>query len=197
MVLITAKLNINNIYDGCLTYLRNSLTSEIAEGRKWSESGIKSLVGTKTPINEHVEPFDSPPAFFKIYFGQYYIKPISYSLMGRRISQFNDNYLQGWDFYGRNKNNEWVLLSSYSNSMFNFAEERHFPLEDSDFYSGFMLKMTQPDSSGKWALCIGQIEVHGYIYNSIPFNSQSSYIWIHSIRISNIFHFLFTLAESN
>ena len=198
MGLITAKLNTSNIYNGCLTYLKDTLTSEIPEGHKWAKSGIENLVGTETPINEHIEPFDSPPTFFKIYFGHYYIKPISYSLMGRRISIHDANYLQGWDFYGRNKNDMWVLLSSHSNSRFSFAEERNFTLEGSDYYSGFMLKMTQPDSSGNWALCIGHIEVHGFIYNSIPSNSQSNYCLIHTIMYKQyLSFFLFTLASSN
>ena len=39
-------------------------------------------------------------------------------------------------------------------------------------YKGFRIEMTDIDSSGYWALCLGQIDVYGNIYRSnfIPKN---------------------------
>ena len=192
MVFVIAKLNNKDIYDGCLSYLKDEITDEIPEGHNWVTSSIKNLIGTRTPINEHVEPFSSPPSYFKIYFGNFHIKPISYSLMGRR-TQYKSNYLQSWDFYGRNQDNEWILLNSHYHETFSFEEERCFSLEGSDFYNGFMLKMTEPDSDGKWALCIGQIEVHGYIYKFLPsFHHKTSLICNREL-LKIILHSIFVL----
>ena len=193
MGLIKVKVDNTNIYDGCLNYLRDYITSELPPGRTWFTSGIYNLVGTHEPINEHINPYTNPPAFYKIFFGNHYIKPISYSLMGRRSNIYKHNYLIGWDFYGMNSIGDWILLNSNSNSQFSFGEERIFPIEQNDYFQGFMIKMTQPDSSGEWGLCIGHIEVHGYIYDSFPLNYQEKTSTIFPIH----YHFLFTIIGSH
>ena len=194
MVKVIDKVNNVNIYDGCLSYLREYLTAEIPYGRQWRMSGIKNLVGCETAINEHLTPYNSPPAFYKIFFGNYYIKPISYSLMGRRIAQYNEHYIKGWDFYGRNKNNEWIILSSLNNEVFTFGSIKNYEITDAnDVYNAFMIKMNQPDDQNHWALCIGQIEVFGYIFDSIPTNQQEKIV---NSKV-NYSHFLFTLLNSH
>ena len=117
--MVIAKLDKSNIYDGCLTYLRSELVGELPEGQHWGsghENGIINLIGHHDNINEHNNPYANPPAYYKIYFGNHYIKPISYSLLGRVL--FNQGLVQGWNFYGRTVKNEWILLSSFSNSPF-------------------------------------------------------------------------------
>ena len=81
MVLIAIKLNKSNIYDGCLAYMKQYLTSELPPGQKWSRNGIQDIIGNEQVINLYNSPYNDPPSYFKIYFDRYIIKPISYSLM--------------------------------------------------------------------------------------------------------------------
>ena len=167
-----AKLNTTNIYDGCLSELRDQLTDNLPSGQDWytkrlgyKVNGIKNLVGTEEPINEHNNPYDKPPAYYQIFYGNNYIQPISYSLMGRRSKEYKRNYISGWDLYGQRRNGDWLLLSSFQNSTFEFGEIRIFPLNIRESFRGFMINLTEPDTEGKWCLCAGQIEIHGYIFD--------------------------------
>ena len=93
--------------------------------------------------------------------------------MGRRTPNFDYHYLKGWNFYGKNKDNRWILLSSFSNSQFKFAEIRTYNLNETESFKEFRIQMTEPDSLNYWALCLGQIEVFGDIY-SYPYKKGNS-----------------------
>ena len=85
--MVIAKLNNSNIFDGCLSYLKSELVGELPPDRTWytgNENGIQNLVGCEESVNEHNNPYNKPPAYYKIYFGDHFIKPISYSLLRRR-----------------------------------------------------------------------------------------------------------------
>ena len=176
--MVIAKLNKSNIFDGCLTHLRSELESELPAGQSWVlDGGIQKLVGCKEPYDQHNYPYTSAPSYYKIYFGKHYIKPTHYALLGRRAA--TGNCLRGWNFFGRNIKNEWVLLSSFSNSQFSQNELRIFEINISGPFTGFMLEMTQPNSDNAWSLTIGQIDVFGYIYDKIAedkYCTQSSSI---------------------
>ena len=146
--------------------MKGELTSKLPESQRWTTSnGIKDLVGNEKAVNAYNYPYKYPPAYFEIYFGEHYIQPVSYSLMGRRVSGVT-SYLKSWDFFGLTQSNEWKLLSSYKNWKFGFGEVRTFIINARESYKGFMINMTELNSYGEWALCIGQIEVHGYIFDS-------------------------------
>ena len=191
--MVIAKLNNSNIYDGCLTYLRSELVGELPEGQRWetnSANGITNLIGCEESINEHNVPYNLPPSYYKIYFGNHFIKPTSYTLMGRRAA--TGNYLKGWNFFGLNIKKEWVLLSSYSNSLLQPKELRTIDIDNHGPFIGFMLKMTEPEASNTWALTIGQMEVHGYIYDAIPKIKYCTNISI-NLRIFKSFLFIMIL----
>ena len=179
-----AKLNESNIYDGCLAQLRDKLTSVLPPGQKWMVQGISNLVGNPEPINEHNTPYLQPPVYYQIYFGNNFIKPISYSLMGRRMIESDTNYLRAWEFYGLTRNNDWILLDENSSFVFSFGLVKNFKISKSYLFKGFMIRMTQSDSSGQWALCLGQIDVFGYIYPQTFFSVQK--------LVDNLFTLLFT-----
>ena len=160
------KLNTGDIYDGCLKELKDELTSILPETQGWTTTnGIKDIIGNKNSSDAYNTPFMSPPAYFQIYFGEHYIQPVSYSLMGRRISE-KQSFLKSWDFFGLTQSNKWKLLSSYKDWEFGFGEVRTFLLQAQESYKGFMINMTELNSYNEWALCLGQIEVHGYIFDS-------------------------------
>ena len=70
-----ARLSTNDIYDGCLAFLKPCLESQLPPNTYWvttrtKESevhGIQNLVGNPTPINEHQQPADNPPGYIKIF----------------------------------------------------------------------------------------------------------------------------------
>ena len=170
------KLNSHNIYNGCFQELKNYLTDELPEGQNWTSyefqswkgnHGIKNLIGNSTVINEHNTPYNKPPAFFKIFFGNHYIQPFSYALMGRRIPNYKgEGILKSWDFFGLTKEGRWKLLDSHFDEPFSYAEERTFIINAKESFKGFMINMTETNNIGNWALCLGQIDVHGFIFNS-------------------------------
>ena len=189
-----AKLNTGDIYDDCLKELKNELTSVLPDSQRWTtNNGIKDIVGNKNSADVYNTPFYDPPAYFQIYFGEHYIQPVSYSLMGRRISGMT-SYLKGWDFFGLTKSNDWKLLSSYKNWEFSFGEVRTFILQCQESFKGFMINMTERDSYNEWALCLGQIEVHGYIFDSPnTFEIMKTCIKNNYINLFSFIHCLFIL----
>ena len=110
--LVASKLDTTNIFDGCLNVLRKELTTKLPEGKEWADGiGIQGLVGSVGEINEHPDPWrNKSPTWIEIYFGNKWILPFAYSLMGRRI--VDANMLKSWEFSGLNKDNKWVLLHS-------------------------------------------------------------------------------------
>ena len=172
--MIVSKRDQTDIYSGCLSYLRNDVSAELPENQNWFQSSdFKNLVGTKQVYNVHNYPYDKPPAYFEISFGNKYIFPTSYSLQGRRLDEYH--LLKGWNFFGKNIHNQWVLLSSFSNNAFSHKGIKTFDLNVNESYKGFKIQMTQPNSYGEWALCLGQIEVFGDIYSK-PFMKGSHLI---------------------
>ena len=178
-----AKLNQSNIYDGCLSELRSILTDKLPPNRHWlNGTGIKNLVGNHEVVNEHNVPWEEgPPAYYKIFFGDHFIQPISYSLMGRRA--FPNNCIKGWDFFGLTRNDEWKFLDGHNKSHFQPFEEIIYTISEKESYKGFMLNMTEPDTENEWCLCIGLIEVHGYIFDHY-FVLGLETLWTYSLRIS-------------
>ena len=165
--LIASKLNTTNIFDGCLNVLRNELTSKLPDGKNWTEEiGIKGIVGSIEEHNQHPTPWhEKSPTWIEIYIGNKWILPSAYSLMGRRV--FDVGFLKGWNFFGLNRNNDWILLHNESNKQFEKYEIRTYLLKGCEPYKGFKIEMTEPNSEGCWALCLGQIDVFGNIYRSI------------------------------
>ena len=165
--MIVSKRDSTSIYNGCLSYLKNEITSKLPDDRTWNDGkDVKYIINNKDNINVVNVPYTLPPTYFEIYFGNKYIFPTEYSLQGRIV--MNCNLLKGWNFFGKDVRGHWVILSSYSNSQFSQSQIRTFPLKANELYNGFKIQMTEPDSNGAWALCLGQIEVFGDIY-SRPF----------------------------
>ena len=161
--MVVSKRNTSNIYDGCLSYLRENVNATLPKNQHWFESTeFKNIIGTKEIFNVHNEPFDESPAYFEISFGKRYIFPIAYSIQGRRFNSMH--LLKGWDFFGKNVYDIWVPLSSFSNSLLKQNVIKTVPLNVNESYKEFKIQMTEPDSTGKWALCLGQIEIFGDIY---------------------------------
>ena len=167
--LVASKLNTSNIFDGCLNVLKKEITDKIPEGKNWmANDGIKALIGTTAVINQHTKPWQyKSPTWYEIYIGKKWIIPSAYSLMGRRCC--DNHYLRGWNFSGLNRNDEWVLLHNDTDNSFARYENRTYLLKGNEAYKGFKIEMTQSDSSGEWALCLGQIEVFGNIYRGYFF----------------------------
>ena len=165
--MIVSKRDTSNIYKGCLSYLRESLSAVLPKNQTLLNEGIKGIVGSETVYNVHNSPWNAPPAYFEIYFGKKYIYPIAYSLMGRRVVAAN--FLKSWDFYGKNARGYWVLISNYTDEVFTQGQIKTYYLNTKESFSAFKIQMTEPDSKGEWALCLGQIEVFGDIY-SRPFS---------------------------
>ena len=168
--MIVSKRDTSSIYNGCLAYLKNDLNTKLPEGQNFNLAiGIKGLVGSRTQYNAINTPYNAAPAYFEIYFGDKYIFPTAYSLMGRRDSTYKVHYLKSWDFFGRDENGVWNLLHTQSNKAFSQAEERTYPLKFNKSFNAFKIQMTSTNTAGEWALCLGQIEVFGDIYKR-PFN---------------------------
>ena len=160
-----SKRDSSDIFNGCLSHIRDNITTGLPEGQNWYEGhDARYLIGTKTVYDVHGTPWSAPPAWFDIYINGYYIFPVAYSLMGRRDSRYKANFLKGWELLGRNIQGKWKLLSNYSNKQFAFAEVRTYLIEANESFNAFKLNMTEADSSGTWALCPGQIEIFGDIY---------------------------------
>ena len=162
--MIASKRDSSNIYDGCLNYLREEITSKLPKSQSWYDNkDIKYIIGTRTMHNILNTPWDNPPAYFEIFFGKKFIFPTLYILQGRTYS--SAYLLKGWNFFGMNAHNQWVLLSSFSGNLFTQNEIKTFPLSVNESYNGFKIQMTEPDTNNAWALCLGQIEVFGDIYS--------------------------------
>ena len=110
-------------------------------------------------------PYNDPPSYFEIYFGDKYIVPTAYSLMGRRDEKYKSHYLKSWNFSGRDETGKWIYLHDKTNEPFSQAEERTFRLNRYKSFNAFKIEMTDCDTFGRWALCLGQIEVFGDIYS--------------------------------
>ena len=162
--MIASKRKTYNIYDGCLNYLKEELTDNLPSDQRWTTGNIKDLVGNNQHVDVHNYPYDTPNPFIEIFFGTKYIFPSSYSLMGRRYKEYNNAYLKSWEFYGRNKENNWIKLHSEENKTFSFAEERNYRIKAKESFNAFKILMTDKDTSGCYAICLGQIEVFGDIY---------------------------------
>ena len=182
----------SDIFDGCLSYLRESLTAVLPPGQEFINGGIKNLVGTKEVFNARNDPFENPPAYFEIYFAEKFIFPTAYSLMGRRSEKYKDSYLKSWEFSGKNRDGNWVLLHSETNKPFKFAEERTFPLTVSESFNGFKISMTEKNTNPDWALCLGQIEVFGDIFSSPNF--RCGFITKQCNHKLQIFHFIASIS---
>ena len=189
--MLASRRNTANIYDGCLNYLKGSLSSKFAQGQYWTTGDIKSLVGNPEPVNAFNTPYTSSPAYIEIYFGDSYIFPSSYSLMGRRTA--NNSFLKTWKFSGRKKNGEWLLLHLQENKPFTFAEERTYRIRAKESFSGFKIEMTETNTIGDWGICLGQIEVFGDIYptsNICPFRLNTK----HCLCSTFSFHYYIILC---
>ena len=164
--MIVSRRDTSNIFSGCLAYLRDDLTAKLPEGENFYENlGIEYIVGTKEIYNAINVPYSKGPSFFEISFGNKYIFPTAYSLMGRRTPQWKNHYLKSWNFFGRDETNSWILLHSVSNDPFTFAENRTYQINQRRSFNGFKIEMIDANTDGQWALCLGQIEVFGDIYN--------------------------------
>ena len=152
----------SDIYNGCLNRIKSSLTAEAPEGKTLSDNGIEGIVGSPEVHDVITTPFESAPAWVAINLGKYYIYPTAYGIMGRRHSQWT-HYLKGWNFFCKRYKGNWTLLSSFSNNLIGRNKIVNFDINATEPFNGFMIQMTQPDSAGKWALCLGQIEVFGDI----------------------------------
>ena len=162
---MTSKISFrdtSNIYNGCLNHIKSSLTPELPKEQILSDNGLNGIIGSPEFHDVCNTPWGYPPAWVKINLGKYFIFPTAYSLMGRRHPQYT-YYLTGWSFFGKNHKGNWTLLSTFSNSQFKKGEIRTFDIKAEEPYNSFMIQMTQPDSMGCWALCLGQIEVFGDI----------------------------------
>ena len=193
--MIISKRDTSDIFNGCLSYLKETITSEFSEGESWAGIGITGLVGSPTQYNTHNSPGTHQNVSLQIFLGGKYILPCAYSLMGRRDPTYKDSYLKGWVFYGRNKNNVWINLSSYSNKAFSFGEKRTFLLNSSESYNAFMLKMTETNTDNNWYLCLGQIEVYGDIYSkphSYDWKKCTSVNGFHNSKLFLIFIFIYS-----
>ena len=164
--MIASKRDSSDIYDGCLNYLKENLTAYFSDDVEWFGVGIKGLVGSSKQYNTHNHYTEHSYISLTILFGDNYIFPVAYSLMGRRDPTYKYNYLKGWTFSGRNKNGVWKNLSSYSNKPFSFGEKRTFLINAHESFNAFKLQMTEKDTDDKWYICIGQIDVYGDIYST-------------------------------
>ena len=168
--MITSIRDTSNIFSGCLAYLKSDLTAKLPEGQSFTEEiGIKGIVGSEAIYNVHNTPYDAAPAYIEIYFGDKYIFPTAFSLMARRHPQYKANYLKSWAFFGRDETGVWNLLETESNKPYSQAEKRTYPLNVNRSFNAFKIQLIDTETSGKWALCLGQIEVFGDIYKR-PFN---------------------------
>ena len=182
-LMITSKRDTSNIFKGCLAYLKNELTTELPEGQNFSQSiGIKGLVGSETYYDVYNTPYGKSPVYFEIYFGNKFIYPTAYSLMGRRVPTWKHNFLKSWNFFGKDEKGKWDLLSSYKNNQFDFEEIKTFPLFTYKSYNGFKIEMTDADSDGVWVLCLGQIEVFGDIYLKPHRNINCNKYTVHLLK---------------
>ena len=161
-----SKPYVGNFYDGCLNEIKSELIFSVPEGKTLFGNG-QDLVGNSVGIfNVRPNPYESPPAWIEITFENKYILPTQYFLEGRRYE--NKNFLKSWNFEGRTINGEWKVIHSQIDKVFNQSEQRIYHLYLEEVFCGFRLNMTDEDSNGKWALCPGQLEIFGNIYESIP-----------------------------
>ena len=157
-----------NYYDGCLKELKEELNMSVPPGKTWYGGDPKGLIGNPTGIfNQHPNPYDEPPSYIEITFQNKYIHPTHYFLEGRRYSD-SDHFLRSWEFEGKTIDGGWKILHSQTNKVFSRNETRIYSLKFHEVFIGFRLNMTEEDSSNKWALCPGQIEVFGMLFNTIP-----------------------------
>ena len=183
-------------YDGCLTHVKPNITDALPPGQTWvSENGIKALIGNPTVVNEHNFPWTTPPAWYDVFFGNYFIQPTAYSLMGRRIPTLDHSYLRDGDFFGHSISGNLVLLSSYRNSPFSFGVIRTFSVLSHESFKGFRLEIKEPNTNSNWRLGIGQIEVFGYIFsqyhsikrrNNVTCGPRWNKRSLHAIILSNL-----------
>ena len=167
-----SKRDNRNIFDGCLSYLKNTkcerITGILPEGVQFNGE-IQQLIGSNTAFNVNNRNYQNDLSnnnpFFEIHFGNNFIYPTSYSLMGRRAPFAKwGGFLKGWILYGLNKKEKWIPLDQHSNEVFSEEKVRTYTLKTEEAYKAFKIKMTEPDSNNSWALCIGQIEVFGDIF---------------------------------
>ena len=108
-------------------------------------------------------------------------------LQGRKSHSLN--FLVSWTFEGLRIDGKWDLLHSCTNCTFKNSEIRNYPIKTKRGYSAFNITMTDKDSSGEYALCLGQIEVYGMIGNGKYLkscyckSSRHAYIFMLSLTI--------------
>ena len=156
-----------NFYDGVLSKIKSELTMSLPPGKTWNSGGNGlDLIGNPTGIyNAHQYPY-SFPAYIEITFSNKYIYPTHYFLEGRRLD--NSALLKSWNFEGRTLSGEWKILHSQVDKQFSQNESRLFSMRIRDVFTGFRINMTDVSSDSGWVLCLGQMEVFGNIFNSVP-----------------------------
>ena len=163
--MIASRRDTSNIFGGCLAYLRDDLSAVLPEGQNLNfKIGIKGIIGSETQYNLHNTPYDKAPSFFEIYFGNRYIFPIAYSMMGRRDPTYKVHFLKSWNFFGRDEAGVWNLLHTQTDQPFTFGENRTYPLSVKKRFNGFKIQMIDTSTDGGWIICLGQFDVFGDIY---------------------------------
>ena len=177
-----------DFYDGSLKELKEELIMDVPPGKTWYEGGGKGLIGNPTGLyDQYPTPHIAPPSYIEISFPNKYIHPTHYFLEGRRTSEWG-NFLKSWEFEGKSINGEWKILHSQTDKVFSMSEKRFYPIHSEDVFIGFRINMTGKDSIEWWALCLGQIEIFGNIYESIP---SFTHHFAKCHTIFNCFHIIY------
>ena len=177
------KTDNTTLNNGCLSYLKNHITFGLPQNLAWADNPQKLISYSS---NHHVrnDPYSQPPSWISFGLGGYLIRPTSYSLEGRR--QSSAYLLQSWELLGKTTKNEWKRLHYEDNLVIRRTVVMNFQISSNEYFSEFRVNMTNTDSGGKWALCIGQIEIFGYISHSLT----SIIPMCESHRLKhNLFHF--------
>ena len=166
LMIIIKKTNPNDIYDGCLYYLKDQITFSKDESSRWSSDPIEKIVTSKVDHDAYICASSFPNLTIDL--NEKYVLPTSYSLMGRRSCDCF--FLQSWELKGRTKDNRWVLLHSQTKNPFSRYSIKNFTLSTKLSYSAFKISMTDKSYDGNYGgnLClnIGHIEIFGIIYDT-------------------------------
>jgi hypothetical protein len=160
-----------NIDDGCLVALVKDVKCACPEGLTLFNP-IDYLIGKHDDLtlNCHNIPWElncgrdweNNHPWYELTFGNKIIHPTGYALMGRKYC--NGHFVKGWKLYGRKIDGTWVDLDIHQNEPFTRCEVRTYDINTEDEFISFKFEMTEPETTGNWAFCIGQMEIFGDIF---------------------------------
>ena len=187
------KENYNNISDGLLSYVKRNVKFKYSETSQLLSTALEKIIGPQQQHDSCVGDFNKHPTWLEISYGNKYIIPSYYTMQGRINEAHCFNQLRSWDLEGKTKDNKWILLKKHLNDSFALKMVKTFPIGSKEPIKAIRINMTEADDINQWWICIGHIDIYGYMISSYELYRTCKRISHHHAKFS---YFILYLLSS-